>query len=71
MELGQSEEWFWKQTPRKFIALLNQKKRIDIEKMKTQAALIWGADIDDPIEKSKGVPGVDRPADPELLKGWC
>lgn len=50
--------------------MIHSKKKIDIEKYKMQAMLIWGKDVPDPEEKAKGVPGIDYPANPGLLKGW-
>lgn len=59
-ELGKSEKWFWKATPRKIVAMLNEKKRIDLEKWKVQGYLNQGGQIEDD-ENEKGVPGIDFP----------
>ena len=56
--MGISEEVFWESTPRKIIALIDQKK--EIEKAKTKnlavyiASMVWGKDPDK-IEKEKWV----------------
>jgi hypothetical protein len=62
-ELGRTEKWFWKATPKKIIAMLDEKKRIDIMNWKIQAALINGATIELDGEKEKEmIPGLDCPA---------
>lgn len=72
-KLNQSEEWFWKCTPRKLIALIDSKTEIDKEEMKTQGAYIaccvWGGNPNE-IDNKPEVLGVDKPVDPTLLKGW-
>lgn len=66
--LGKSEEEFWKSTPRKVIALIDQKNEIEKIRMKNQAIYIacyvWGKDPEDFEEKErKPIPGIDIPAD--------
>lgn len=68
-----SEQWFWSNEPKKVIAMIDQKKEIDIEKLKLSGLLtacsIWGKKPDDFI-KEEEVAGIDKPVDPQLLKGW-
>lgn len=66
--LGKTEEWFWESTPRKVIALIDQKNEIEKIKIKNQAIYIacyvWGKDPEDFEEKErKPIPGIDIPAD--------
>lgn len=71
-----TEKDFWDMEPRILISLLTEKKEIDKEKMKAQALLnaccIWGKNPDDIIQdgKKKEVPGIDKPVDPALLRGF-
>ena len=73
--MGISEADFWESTPRKIIALIDQKK--EIEKAKTKnlavyiASMVWGKDPDE-IEKEKNAPiaGRDFPAGESALKGF-
>ena len=73
--MGIREADFWESTPRKIIALIDQKK--EIEKAKTKnlavyiASMVWGKDPDK-IEKEKNAPiaGRDFPAGESALKGF-
>jgi hypothetical protein len=73
--MGISEADFWESTPRKIIALIDQKK--EIEKAKTKnlavyiASMVWGKDPDE-IEKEENAPiaGRDFPAGESALKGF-
>lgn len=73
--MGISEADFWESTPRKIIALIDQKK--EIEKAKTKnlavyiASMVWGKDPDE-IEKEKNAPiaGRDFPAGESALKSF-
>jgi hypothetical protein len=47
---------------------LEQKRKIDKEKMKLNALLVWGQDVEE--DDGKGVAGVDYPVNPELLADW-
>jgi hypothetical protein len=49
-ELGKSEEWFWNVTPRKLIAMLDEKKKMELIKIKTLAYLINGGTLEDDDE---------------------
>ena len=48
--MGISEEVFWESTPRKIIALIDQKKEIEKARIKNQAVyiacMVWGKDPD-------------------------
>jgi len=71
--LGMSEEYFWESTPRKIMALIDQKKQIEKAKTKNLAvyiaSMVWGKDPDG-LEKTDGpVAGRDMPIDPNALRG--
>lgn len=73
--LRQSEQWFWENEPRKVIAMIDQKKKNEIELLKAQSVFIahcvWGGDPDKLTgEKDKKIAGIDTPVNPDLLKGW-
>ena len=67
-----TEEYFWESTPRKIIALIDQKKEIEKINLKNQAiyitSFIAGKDPDEmePTKKGK-IPGVDIPIDESLV----
>ena len=70
--MGKSEEWFWESTPRKVIALIDQKKEIEKVNQKNLAiyiaSYVWGKDPDNFEEETSGpIPGVDIPIDPNLI----
>jgi hypothetical protein len=73
--MGISETDFWESTPRKIIALIDQKNRIEKIKQKNQAIYIaycvWGKPLpnDEDIDEIKPVAGRDVPIDPTALKG--
>ena len=73
--MGISEEVFWESTPRKIIALIDQKK--EIEKVKSKnlaiytACYVWGKNPDEnEVEENKIMPGRDIPVSEEALKGF-
>jgi hypothetical protein len=71
--MGISEEVFWESTPRKIIALIDQKKEIEKATIKNQAVyiacMVWGKDPDE-MEKTDGpVAGRDIPISEGALKG--
>lgn len=75
--MGITETDFWESTPRKIIALIDQKNKIEKAKQKNQAVYIayyvWGKtppEDDDDTEKTKPVAGRDFPIDPNALKGF-
>lgn len=70
--LGKSEEEFWESTPRKVMALIDQKKEIEKINQKNLAiyiaSYVWGKDPDEFEENShKPIPGIDVPANAELV----
>ncbi len=73
MLLGKTEEEFWKSTPRKVIALIDQKKEIEKARIKNQAVyiacMVWGKDPDEMEERGGPVAGRDVPISEGALKG--
>ena len=73
--MGLSEEYFWESTPRKIIALIDQKKEIEKARIKNQAVyiacMVWGKDPDEmENKKSEPIAGRDYPASEGSLKGF-
>jgi len=62
-----TERWFWRTTPRKLVAMLDEKKRIDINNWKLQSHIMNGGDIDTGRTESKKekLAGIDYPANVE------
>lgn len=74
-ELGKDEAWFWSSEPRLVFYLVEEKKKIDLEKMKAQGAYIaccvWGKNPDEiDTAQDSEVLGVDKPVPVGMLKGW-
>lgn len=74
-ELGKDEAWFWSSEPRLVFYLVEEKKKIDLEKMKAQGAYIaccvWGKNPNEiDMAQDPEVLGVDKPVPVEMLKGW-
>jgi hypothetical protein len=72
--LGKSEEEFWESTPRKVLALIDQKNIIEKTKCKNlaiyTACYVWGKDPDEnEVENNKIMPGRDIPISDGALKG--
>ena len=71
--MGISESDFWESTPRKILALIDQKKEIEKAKIKNlavyTACMVWGKDPDEMEEKKGPVPGRDVPISENALKG--
>lgn len=71
MLLGKTEEWFWESTPRKVLALIDQKKEIEKVNQKNLAiyiaSYVWGKDPDEIEERRGPIPGIDIPADQSLV----
>lgn len=71
--MGLSEDYFWESTPRKIIALIDQKK--EIEKARTKnlavyiACYVWGKDPEENENTDGPVAGRDVPIDPSALNG--
>lgn len=72
--MGISEETFWESTPRKIIALIDQKNKIEKARIKNQAVyiacMVWGKDPDDLEETGGPVAGRDMPISESALKGF-
>lgn len=72
--MGISEQSFWESTPRKIIALIDQKKEIEKAKIKNQAVyiacMVWGKDPDDLEETGGPVAGRDIPISESALNGF-
>ena len=71
--MGIGEDEFWKSTPRKIIALIDQKKEIEKARIKNQAVyiacMVWGKDPDEVEQKGGPVAGRDIPINESALKG--
>ena len=71
--MGISEESFWESTPRKIIALIDQKNEIEKARIKNQAVYIacyvWGKDPDKYEDKGGPVAGRDIPISEGALNG--
>lgn len=70
--MGMTEEWFWSSTPRKVIALIDQKNEIEKIKQKNLAiyiaSYVWGKDPDEMERKeNEPIPGIDVPVDESLV----
>ena len=70
--MGLSEQYFWESTPRKIIALIDQKKEIEKARLKNQAIYIacyvWGKDPDKHEDNGEPVAGRDVPISEGALK---
>ena len=68
-----TEQAFWESTPRKIIALIDQKKEIEKARLKNQAIYIacyvWGKDPDKYEDNDGPVAGRDVPISEGALKG--
>jgi hypothetical protein len=74
-ELRQTDEWFWNQTPRVIVAMLDEVKRIKRADYKTlaiyTALAVWGKEIPDGEQaKEEALPGRDFPADENMLSAF-
>jgi hypothetical protein len=71
--MGLSEQYFWESTPKKIIALIDQKKEIEKARIKNQAVyiacMVWGKDPDEIEKKDELVAGRDVPISEGALKG--
>ncbi len=71
--MGISEKDFWESTPRKIIALIDQKKEIEKARIKNQAiyiaCMVWGKDPDEADQKGGLVAGRDVPINESALQG--
>ena len=71
--MGLGEEYFWESTPRKILALIDQKKEIEKARARSQAVyiacMVWGKDPDEVEEKGGPVAGRDIPISEGALRG--
>ncbi|MBR3197085.1 MAG: hypothetical protein IKF66_01140 [Methanobrevibacter sp.] len=70
--MGLTEEYFWESEPKKIIALIDQKNKIEKIKNKNLAiyiaSFIMGKDPDEMEKKERGlIPGIDIPVDEGLV----
>ena len=72
--MGLGEQYFWESTPRKIIALIDQKKEIEKARARSQAVyiacMVWGKDPDEFEENDGLVAGRDKPIDEAALKSF-
>ena len=70
--MGIRESDFWESTPRKIMALIDQKNEIEKARIKNQAVyiacMVWGKDPDDLEEKGGPGAGRDVPISEGALK---
>jgi hypothetical protein len=70
--MGLGESYFWESTPKKIIALIDQKNEIEKARLKNQAVYIacyvWGKDPDKYEDKGGPVAGRDIPINEGALK---
>ena len=68
VDLGQSEEWFWNVTPRVMMAMLDEKRKMDVAKDRLLVHILCGGEVEEDEQpgKPKGIPGVDFPATDKL-----
>ena len=70
--MGIGEETFWESTPKKIIALIDQKREIEKARLKNQAVYIacyvWGKDPDKYEDNGGPVAGRDVPISEGALK---
>lgn len=72
--MGMTEDYFWESTPKKIIALIDQKNEIEKIKQKNLAiyiaSYVWGKDPDEGKESDRPMPGRDCPATDEDMRGF-
>jgi hypothetical protein len=71
--MGLSEQYFWESTPKKIIALIDQKKEVEKIQQKNlaiyTACYVWGKDPDKYEDNGGLVAGRDIPISDGALKG--
>lgn len=71
--MGLSEEYFWESTPRKIVALIDQKKEVEKVQQKNMAIYIacyvWGKEPEEKDTDNKLVAGRDVPINEGALRG--
>jgi hypothetical protein len=69
--MGKSEEWFWNSLPKTFVEILDAKKRIEKERLKTLAVYVGciftGQNLN-LIDDEKEIEGIDKPVSQDALR---
>lgn len=71
--MGKSEEWFWNSIPKTFIAILDERKSIDRERLKTLAVYVgcvFSGQEFDSLEENHEIEleGIDKPISENALR---
>jgi len=66
-DLRRDDAWFWDVTPRKFFAMIESRRKMDMTNYKIQSYLNRGGEIESG-ESESGTPGIDFPASPEIMR---
>ena len=71
--MGKSEEWFWNSLPKTFIAILDERKSIDRERLKTLAVYVgcvFSGQKFDSLEENHEIEleGIDKPISENALR---
>lgn len=71
--MGKSEEWFWNSLPKTFIAILDERKSIDRERLKTLAVYVgcvFSGQKFDSLEENREteLEGIDKPISENALR---
>ena len=71
--MGKSEEWFWNSLPKTFIAILDERKSIDRERLKTLAVYVgcvFSGQKFDSLEENQEIEleGIDKPISENALR---
>lgn len=69
--MGASEEYFWNSTPKKILALIEQRRNMDKENMKALSVyvgcILTGKSFEE-IENGEEIPGIDKPVSQDALR---
>ena len=71
--MGKSEEWFWNSLPKTFIAILDERKSMDRERLKTLAVYVgcvFSGQKFDSLEENPEIEleGIDKPISENALR---
>lgn len=71
--MGKSEEWFWNSIPKTFVAILDERKSIDRERLKTLAVYVgcvFSGQKFDSLEENQEIEleGIDKPISANALR---
>lgn len=71
--MGKSEEWFWNSIPKTFVAILDERKSIDRERLKTLAVYVgcvFSGQKFDSLEENQEIEleGIDKPISENALR---